>query len=204
MTCFSPRAKWFNDCGNDFCTIWLPVSDICNIVFDYLIPLPHQFDDSKTGLTSNVTIGKDGLSAQFQGVYSGIMTKLPLSKTSSTIRFRMTRLPTQLLLHQPMVWIGLFDPNKASISSVSNTRFLPGQWLISRVGHVVNGKSASLSIIFNFHIDDVITLDCDMDAHLVSFRKNNLQSFVAFRDIPNLSDLHFCVEGSDFDIAIEN
>ena len=195
------RETWFNRLGKEFHTCWLPVLDICHIVADYLIHYPHQFCDAimPHSKNSDAIIANDRLSVQFKQVYSCVMTKWSMWKTSPTIHFKLTR-----MLSTAHAWIGLRRPDCPWGSTHCS-----GQWLISRDGNIACDRDCPCWITdsnsrLQFKTNDVITIECDFDDEKVYFSKNkSKQKHLVFQNVPNLQSLHFCVEGCLIDFAIE-
>lgn len=188
------RQKWFAQCGQDFSTRWLPVPDICHLVFEYLILWPHQFDASKSD-PAKVTVAKDGLSVRIKEDHAAIMTRWPLCQTSSTIRFRLAHLER----YKP--WLGLCKSNFA-LSSVSSIGVLPGQWITGQ-GIFFNGCDGMRMLGgITFRINDVITIKCNLETGHVYLYQNDSQSSLIFQNIPDLSNLHFYIEGQDVNVEI--
>ena len=196
------RKIWLNRLGKEFRTCWLPVLDICHIVVDYLIHYPHQFCDAVTRYPghSDAIIANDRLSVQFKQVYSCVMTKWSMWKTSPTIHFKLTR-----MLSTAHAWIGLRRPDCPWGSTHCS-----GQWLISRDGNIACDRDCCCVIIPHWNMDlqfktnDVITIECDFDEATVYFSKNKSKlKHLVFQNVANLQSLHFCVEGFLVDFAIK-
>ena len=194
------REIWLNRLGKEFHTCWLPVLDICHIVADYLIHYPHQFDAAIMCQSDNsdAIIANDRLSVQFKEIYSGVMSKWPIWKTSPTINFKVTR-----MLFDPTAWIGLCTPDFPWRSTLCYS----GQWLISKDGNIVGDRNiccAAWNSHLQFKTNDVITIKCDFDGEKVYFSKNkSKKKHLIFKNLANLQSLHFCVEGCLIDFAIE-
>ena len=195
------RKIWLNRLGKEFRTCWLFVLDICHIVADYLIPFPHQFCDSIIHQSDNsdAIIANDRLSVKFEKVYSGILTKWPLWKTSPTIQFRIARMSST----HSFAWIGLRRPDC--------TWGVEGQWIISKDGCVLgdpyytrNSIAESSPRLLQFKTNDLITIKCDFERGKVYFSKNKSKhKHLVFQNVANLQSLHFCVEGCLVDFAIK-
>ena len=188
------REKCLNRLGKEFHTCWLPVLDICHIVADYLIHYPHQFCDAVMRYPgrSDAIIANDRLSVKFKEVYSGVMTKWPIWKTSQTIHFRITRMLSN--------WQALIGLRRADC--------LSAQWIISKDGDIAGDPdycryTADSNPHLQFKTNDVITIECDFDKEKVYFSKNGSKKHLIFQNLANLQSLHFCVEGCLVDFAIE-
>ena len=196
------REIWLNRFGKEFYTCWLPLLDLCHIISDYLIHYPHQFDAAimHQSENSDAIVGNDRLSVQFIEVYSGVMTRWPIWKTSPTIHFRIGR-----MFFGAQVLIGLRRPDSTWV-----TTHCSGQWLIAKDGRVGGDRdylpcwTTDWNANLQFETNDLVTIECDFDKEKVYFSKNqSTQKHLVFQNLSNLQSLHFCVEGCLVDFAIE-